>query len=174
MDIQSGQAPLLKRNQHKLDFYSLSGTEYWAPLQLSPILPTYPSNTRESGLHPYKSDANQPYPAPIDKPRSLPATTLPPYISDENHLSYTTNALRRTSFSTLNVRGSHGHQPTKMEYPLPSSTPTASLHFDDKASSYHYLNQTSSYAALQRPQLNIYTRYSSLPNLIKSLLITHS
>lgn len=171
MDIQSGQAPLLKHNQHLLDFYSLSGTEHWTPLRLSPILPTYSPNTRESCLHSYNSDANY---NQLHKPRSLTATVLPPCIPDEHPLFHTTNTLRRTSFSTLNAKGSHdGHQHTGEEYPLSSSTPAKSsfsigrstvkyddtnMYFDCEASSHHYLNQTSSYATLQKPPLDISDR----------------
>jgi hypothetical protein len=162
MDIQSGQAPLLKHNQHLLDFYSLSGTEHWTRL-LSPILSTYSPNTRESRLHSYDSDANY---NQLHKPRSLSATILPPYIPDEHPLFHTTNILRRTSFSNLNAKGSHdGHQHTGEEYPLSSSTPAESsfsigrsavkyddsnMYFDCEASSHHSLNQTSSHATLQK------------------------
>jgi len=91
MDIQSGQAPLLKQNQHLLGVYSLSGTDHWTRLRLPSILPTYPPNTRESRLHSYNSDSNyNPHPVLINQPRSLTATAPPPCIPDEHHLSYTT------------------------------------------------------------------------------------
>lgn len=168
MDIRYRQAPLLRHDQHMLDFYSLSSNEHWVPLQLSSFLPTHPPNARESRLHSYNSDADcdQLHPVPLNKPRSHSATVLPHYMPDEHPLSYTTNALRRTSFSNLNARGSHDDdQHTGVEYLLSSSTsagsigrstveyPGINMHFDDEASSRHYLNQTSSYATIQKPPL---------------------
>jgi hypothetical protein len=145
MDIQSGQAQVLKHKQHMLNLYSHPGTDAWARLRPSPNLPTYLSNTSESRLHSY-TDPNQPHPVP----RSLAATTLP-YIPDEHRTSYTTNALRPTSSSNLNARGSHdGHQRTSVDYPL-SRTPGFSfsidestvkhndnyMHFDDDQTGYN-------------------------------------
>jgi hypothetical protein len=130
MDSQSGQAQLLKHNEHMHTFYSHPGTEAWARLRPSPDLPTYLSNISESRLHSYNSysnNNNQPHPVP----RSLAATTLP-YIPDENRTSYTTNALGRTSLSNLNARGSHdGHQRTSVDHPL------SRLPIDESTVKYH-------------------------------------
>lgn len=182
MDIQTMQpssAPRLKHNQHVLDFRSHSGTERSAYLQLSQILPIHSSDTNESRLHPHNSNTshNQSHPVPIgsNRPRSLSTTALPPYIPDGYPSYYTTNALRRTSFSNLHARGSHdrhdGHQDTGLECSSSLSTPTGSsfsiggsttkypdtnMDFDGEASSHH-LHQRSSFA-MQKPPLDIYDK----------------
>ena len=128
MDIQSGQAQLLKHNQH---FYSHPGTDAWARLR---PLTTYLSNTSESRLHSFNSytNHNQLYPVP----RSLTATALP-YIPDEHRTSYTTNALMRTSFSDLKARGSHDdRQHTSVDYPL-SRPPRFSFSIEESTVTYH-------------------------------------
>lgn len=137
MEIQSGQAQLLKHNQHMLQFYSHLGTEPWARIRPSPNLPTYLSNTSESRFRSYNSytNHNQPHPVPISRPRSLTATALPPYIPDEHH---TTDALRQTSFSNLNARGSYdGHQLTSVDPPSISRPPGFSFSIDESTVKYH-------------------------------------
>ena len=131
MDVQSGQAQLLKHKQHMLHLYSHPGTEAWARLQPSPNLPTYLSKASESRLHSY-TDHNQLHPVP----RSL-ATTARPHISDEHRTSHTTNAFRQTSSSNLNARGSHdGHERTSEDYPL-SRPPGYSFSIDESTVKHH-------------------------------------
>lgn len=164
MDIQSGQAQLLKHNQHMLNFYSHPGTEAWAHLRPSPNLI---SHTSESRLHSYNSHPNHNQP-----PRSLTATALP-YIPDEHRTSYTTKTLIRTSFSNLNARGSHDdHQCTSVDYPL-SRQPGFPLSIDESTMNYH-----DTYMHFDDDQRG-YNRYfishlSVVLNLIKCLLVSHS
>lgn len=169
MDIQSGQAPLLKQNQHLLGVYSLPGTDHWTRLRLPSNLPTYPPNTRESRLHPYNSDFNyNPHPVLTNQPRSLTATAPPAYIPDEHPLSYTTE-YPLSSTTSAGSSFSRGRSTVKYH-------DTNTRHFDEASSSHHYLNQTS--YTLQKPPLDMgYSRYSishlSLPNL-KSIFVTLS
>jgi hypothetical protein len=166
MDIQSGQAQLLKHNQHML------GTEAWARLRPSPNLPTYLSNTSESCLHSYSYNSyTTPHPVPISWSRSLTATALP-YIPDEHRTSHSTNTLRRTSFSNLNARESHDeHQRTSIDYPL-SRPPGFSSSIDDTLK-YH-----DAYMHFDDDDQRGYSRYfiyfSPVLNLIKCLLVSHS
>ena len=162
MDVQTGQAQLLKHKR----LSSHTGTEAWARLQPSPDLPTYLSNTSESRLHLY-TDHNQPHPVP----RSLAATALP----YEHRTSYTTNALRQTSSSNLNIMGSHDvHQRTSGNHPLskpPGSSSSFSIdestvkhhdvyvHYDDDGYNRYFISHF-----LLTPVLN----------LIKRLLVSHS
>lgn len=167
MDLQSGQAQLLKHNQHMLNFYSHPGTEAWARLRPSPNLPTYLSHTSDSRLHSYNSHTNYNQPH-----RSVTATALP-YILDEHRTSYTTKALIRTSFSNLNARGSHdSHQRTSVDYPL-SRPPGFPFSIDESTMKYH-----DTYMHFDDDQRG-YNRYfishlSPVLNLIKCLVSPHS
>jgi hypothetical protein len=170
IDIPSGQAQLLKHNQHMLHFYSHPGAEAWARRRPSPDLHAYLSNTSESCLHSYNSytNHNQPHPVPISWPRSLTATALP----DEHCTSHSTNALRRTSLSNSNARGSHdGYQRTSVDYPL--SRPPSFSFSDESAVKYH-----DAYMHFDDDQRG-YNRYfishlSPVLNLFKCLLVSHS
>lgn len=172
IDIQSGQAQLLKHNQHMLHFYSHPGTEPWAHLRPSLNLPTYLSNTSESGLHSYNSytSHNQPHPVP----RSLTATALPPYIPDEHRTSYATDASRRTSFSDLNERGSHdGHQRTSVD-PLSLSRPPGFSFSIDESTVKHddtYMHFDDDQGGSNRYSVS---HRSPVLNLIKCFLVSHS
>ena len=169
MDMQSGQAHLLKRNQHMLYSYSNPSSEAWARLRPSPNLPTYLSNTRESCLHSHNSytDHNQHHPLP----RSLTATALP-YIPDEHRTPYT-NALRRTSFLNLNTKGIHeGQQRTSMDYPL-SRPPGCSSSIDESTVKYRdtYMHFDDDQRGYNRYSIS---HLSPALKLIKYFLVSHS